>query len=79
MPIARGLGLSPFPRPERFYFAFGKAIDMRTIEGGGDDDEALLGLRSQVAAEIEALIEKLKKRRHRDEDQGVLRRVLRGF
>lgn len=79
MPIARGLGLTPFPRPERFYFSFGKPIDPRDLTGGRMDESALLVLRDRVAADVESQIEKLKVRRRRDQDKGVLRRLLTRF
>lgn len=76
MPIARGLGLSPFPRPERFYFAFGKPIETAALEGRTRSTRAMLALRAEVEVAVEGLIQKLQRLRTRDQDRSVLRRLL---
>lgn len=59
MPLARGVGPTPVPRPERFYFRFGAAIPTREHAGAQDDDEICHRLRDRVSAAIEAGIEEL--------------------
>lgn len=76
LPIARGLGLSPFPRPERFYFAFGDPIPTDHLNGSIRSQRALMTLRGEVEASVNALIQKLLALRKRDHDRGVLRRLL---
>ncbi len=79
MPIARGLGLSPFPRPERFYFSFGKPIDTTAYAGGHRSHKVLFEVRSLVEHAVEGQIAKLLRARRRDHDQGTLRRLLTRF
>ncbi len=76
MPIAVGLGLSPFPRPERFYFGFGKPIPTEHLDGNTRSTRKMLALRDEVEAAVQAQIAKLKRLRERDQDRGVLRRLL---
>lgn len=79
MPIARGLGLSPFPRPERFYFSFGEPLDMVGHAGRHRSQRLLMDVRGEVEAAVEAEIAKLQKLRRRDHEQGTLRRLLTKF
>lgn len=79
MPIARGLGLSPFPRPERFYFSFGAPLDMAEYSGRWRSRRLQLEVRGRVEAAVEREIAKLLRRRARDEEQGTLRRLLTRF
>ena len=66
MPLARGLGFTMFPRPERFYFAFGEAIDTKLFKGKHDDGAALVAVREEVRAAVEAEIAKLLEFRAKD-------------
>lgn len=65
-PIATGIG--PLPRPERYYFGFGKPI--RT-KGAGDPDDAelLRAIRDQVRNAIYTQIAELKGIRAADPDR----------
>lgn len=65
-PIATGIG--PLPRPERYYFGFGKPI--RT-KGAGDPDDAelLRSIRDRVRNSIYAQIAELKGIRAADPDR----------
>lgn len=76
MPIARGLGPTPLPRPERLYFRFGPAV--RT-DGYGRDatPEACRAVRDQVKAEVEAGIAALLALREQDPERGLARRLAR--
>lgn len=72
MPIARGLGVTMIPRPERFYFQVGDPIDTRRFAGKHDDREALLALREEVRVAVESLIEKLLAIRAKDPRRTLL-------
>jgi hypothetical protein len=78
-PLARGLGLSPLPRPERFYFGFQPPIDT-TCYGGRDDDEgAVYDLRDRVRDAIRDEIAHLQEFRRTDNETGFLRRLINRF
>jgi hypothetical protein len=55
MPIVKGVGPTPLPRPERLYFHFGEPIPVAK----GDGDDAARQLRDRVKAAIEAGIAEL--------------------
>ncbi|WP_183093249.1 lysophospholipid acyltransferase family protein [Nocardioides stalactiti] len=47
LPIARGVGPTPIPRPERYYFRLGAPIDTRRF-GGLADEAAVTSVRDEV-------------------------------
>lgn len=71
-PIARGLGFTMIPRPERFYFWIGKPIDTRRFAGKHDDKEALLAIREETRAAVEGGIAKLLAIREKDPGRTLL-------
>jgi len=76
--LARGIGPSPLPRPERFYFSFGKPIPTDAYRGQFEDKAVQLEVRQQVADALEAQIAQLLQVRERDpETSGLIRRVLK--
>lgn len=70
-PIVRGIGPTPLPRPERFYFAFGAPIETARFIGLQGDDVVCRTLRDDVRASVEAQIAFLLRTRH----GGVERRM----
>lgn len=54
-PIARGIGPTPLPRPERLYFAFGPPIPPPP----SDDEHSVRALRDHTKSAVEALIAQL--------------------
>jgi 1-acyl-sn-glycerol-3-phosphate acyltransferase len=58
MPLARGLGPTPLPRPERFYFGFGEPVPTRHY-GGEASDDAAREVRDRVRAAVEDRIDAL--------------------
>ncbi|MBI9076697.1 MAG: acyltransferase family protein [Desulfatibacillum sp.] len=78
-PLARGLGLSVLPRPERFYFYFGQAIETEPFAGGADDPQTVLEVREKTALAINTMMESLKNYRKSDPEQGLVRRILNRF
>jgi len=54
--LVRGLGWTPLPNPQRFYFHFGEPIESKPYQKWEDDDEAIFALREEVREALEALI-----------------------
>jgi len=75
-PLLRGIGLSPLPRPERFYFHFGEPIETAHLEGRSDDAAAVFAVREQVREAVEAGIEFLLAKQAGDPQRGFLDRLL---
>jgi 1-acyl-sn-glycerol-3-phosphate acyltransferase len=71
-PIVAGIG--PFPRPQRFYFAFARPIETRAYGGREGDDLVCLALRAKVQHAIERRIRFLLAKRL-DEAGGDRRRL----
>ncbi len=71
-PMARGLGFTMIPRPERFYFWVGEPIDTGRFAGGHEDPEVLFTLREEVRQAVETGIEKLKATRAQDPERTLL-------
>lgn len=66
-PISRGISLTPFPRPERFYFGFGQRIETYNLLGQENDPEVLWNLREKVANSIEDQIDMLELQRQKEQ------------
>jgi len=77
-PLARGLGVSLLPRPQRYYFGFGARIPTAQLQGQQDDKARVWALREQVARAVELQIERLLRYRAEDRLQNwsLLRRWL---
>jgi len=76
MPIARGIGVTTLPRPEKVYIGFGEPIVTSAYKGQNEDLQAQLAVRDQVATAIEGLITDLKSIRAEDGKRSVMRRLL---
>lgn len=76
MPLVRGLGPTPLPRPEPFWFMIGKPIPTGEYAGREDDRDALWDLRNKAAASIETMIGQLKQQRSAEDLPGWRRRLL---
>jgi 1-acyl-sn-glycerol-3-phosphate acyltransferase len=76
-PVARGIGLTPLPRPQRFYFAFGEPLDTRPWTGRDDDPRALRAVRDRARTAVEGRIAFLLAERERDPDRDLLARLRR--
>lgn len=63
-PISRGLGLSPIPRPQRFYFSFGDRISTAGLDI--NDEQVLWRVREQVAGSINQQLTDLQHYRKED-------------
>jgi len=78
-PIARGIGLTPIPRPERLYFSFGKAIKTKKYNKNYKDDDIVENLRKKVEDALINEIKKLLYLREQDSEHGILRSILKRF
>jgi 1-acyl-sn-glycerol-3-phosphate acyltransferase len=76
-PIARGIGPTLIPRPERLYFWFGEPIDTVRFDGRASDDNTARQLRDEVRRAVQSAIEFLLAEREADPRRGVVRRMLR--
>jgi len=76
-PIVRGVGPTLFPRPERFFFAFGEPIDTGRFQGRYEDRETLLALRREVEESLKTQIGILLFVLDQDRDESYLRRLLK--
>ncbi|MFZ5755700.1 MAG: lysophospholipid acyltransferase family protein [Pseudomonadota bacterium] len=76
MPLVRGLGPTALPRPERFYFMFGKPIPTTPWAGRADDRDAQWELRREVQASVESMLASLQAIRADDDDLPLWRKVL---
>lgn len=74
LPIVRGIGLTPIPRPERLYFWFGEPISTLEYAGVADEDNAR-DLRARTAASIEGGLNFLFDEREKDPDRSLLKRL----
>lgn len=73
LPIVRGIGPTPIPRPERQYYWFGDPID--TADIAATDERAVTGLRDRTKAAIEHGIAFLLEEQRTDSQRSVLRRL----
>jgi 1-acyl-sn-glycerol-3-phosphate acyltransferase len=76
-PLVRGVGLSLLPRPQRFYFHFGQAIETRHLAGLHQDEAVCLALRGHVRAAVEAGLAFLLSERAHDPERALLARLVR--
>ncbi len=76
LPISTGLGFTPLPRPEKFYFSFGEPIETKQWQGQEDNLEIQWKVRAKTMAAIEKDLEHLKVIRHNDPSIGPIRRLL---
>jgi 1-acyl-sn-glycerol-3-phosphate acyltransferase len=65
LPLVRGIGLTPIPRPQRLYFWFGEAVQTTEFAGRHEDEAACRHVRGEVAAAVEHGIDFLLAERER--------------
>ena len=77
-PLAKGIGWSLIPRPQRYYFSVGKRISTRALAGKAGDTDVVWKLRERVAGAITRQISTLTEHRKTDRtaDWSGLRRWL---
>ncbi len=79
VPLVRGIGPTPLPRPERVYFSFAPPIETRVHAGRHTSTAACIVVRDQTKLAVERTIRALLARRARDPDRELLPRLLRQF
>ena len=72
--LARGIGLTPIPRPQRLYFWFGDPVQTKPYAGRGA--EGAREVRDLVKQEVETGIEFLLAERAQDPERHLIRRLL---
>ncbi len=75
LPLVKGVGLTPLPRPQRFYYQFGKPISTAKYLGMENDEEAVRGLKAIVRQEIEEGIDDLLVIRENDPSRTLFNRI----
>ncbi len=76
MPMTRGIGITPFPRPERQYYWFGEPISTETSQGQQADEAVVRTLRDRTKKAVEQGMEFLLNERENDPHQSVVNRLL---
>lgn len=75
-PIARGIGPTPIPKPEKQYYAFGSRISTKEYEGK-TDEETLWEVRNKVEMQLELDITKMRiKKLEESKDDNWFRSLL---
>ncbi|KAF0847662.1 lysophospholipid acyltransferase family protein [Nocardia caishijiensis] len=74
-PLVKGIGPTPIPRPERFYYSAGAPIDPTPWLGADDIDSAAADLRDVVRKSLEEELRFLFSERERDTGRGLLGRL----
>jgi len=75
LPIVRGIGMTPIPRPDRMYFWFGEPISTGEYGGVADEDNAR-ELRARTAASIEGGLDVLFSEREKDPERSLFKRLI---
>ena len=65
-PIVKGIGRTPFPKPQRHYIMVGERIETKHFNGNTQDEELLMGVRHQVEADFKAMFKQLEEHRKND-------------
>lgn len=74
-PVVRGIGLTPLPRPERFYFRLDRPIETAHLRGEHRNTEVCFELREQVRHSVERSIRYLQRQRAADPGRWVSGRL----
>jgi 1-acyl-sn-glycerol-3-phosphate acyltransferase len=75
MPVARGVAITPLPKPQRFYFGFAPPIDPVALAGPRRGESAWRVIRDHTRDEIERLISELDAIRSDDPQRALLPRL----
>lgn len=79
VPMVKGIGFTPIPRPQRLYFKFGKPIDTSIYKGNYENIRYCKNLREQVKDIVEADIQWLIDYRQQDPDRALIPRLWHQF
>lgn len=72
-PVVRGLG--PLPRPQRFYFHFGKPVETAAVKGQQRDDAVCFAVREKVRRAVAANLRRLLAQRAADQQADLATRL----
>lgn len=75
MPITRGIGITPVPRPERQYYWFGVPIQTEEFLGRETDDSVVRRVRESTKKAVEDGMKFLLNERDNDPNRSVAKRV----
>jgi 1-acyl-sn-glycerol-3-phosphate acyltransferase len=75
IPLVKGVGLTPLPRPQRFYYKFGAPISTTDYIGKEADEEALQSLKSTVQQSVEGGLKELLEIRDNDPSRTLFKRL----
>jgi len=76
MPVIRGIGPTPFPKPERQYYWFGAPISTEALRGQQSDDNVVATVREQTRKAVEQGMAFLLDERAADPNRSVMKRLL---
>jgi 1-acyl-sn-glycerol-3-phosphate acyltransferase len=79
MPVARGLGPTPLPRPERLYYSFGPPVTTSEWAGRAEDPAALGAVRDAVRDSIYAQMAALRAEQATDPHRRLRARLRTGL
>ncbi|MBI5497639.1 MAG: acyltransferase family protein [Deltaproteobacteria bacterium] len=71
MPVVKGLGGTPLPRPERVYFRILPPVSTRAVQGRQDDDAVVMEVRERARTAVQRGITELLRFRELDPDRNV--------
>lgn len=77
LPVVRGIGRTPLPRPERLYFQIGQPISTVPYAGLQDQEQICRALRDQVRTSVEQGITELRQLQARDPERTLDARLRR--
>ena len=76
VPLVKGVGLTPLPKPQRFYYKFGEPISTDHLKGMEGDENSLNDLKSQVKEAVEAGMADLLSFRDSDPNRNLFNRIM---
>jgi 1-acyl-sn-glycerol-3-phosphate acyltransferase len=76
MPLVRGIGLTPIPRPERQYYWFDAPIETAAVAGQHGDEATVRRIRETTKTAVEKGIAFLLDEQANDPNRSVLKRLL---
>lgn len=76
VPLVKGVGLTPLPRPQRFYYKFGNPISTESYKGMETNMESVLELKNIVRENVEKGIHDLLEIRDNDPNKNLFHRIM---
>lgn len=76
IPIVKGIGLTPLPRPQRFYYKFAPPISTKVYQGKEKDEATILEIQHLVKEQVENGLRDLLDIREQDPNRTLFNRIL---